>query len=99
MNGCSPSGAPSRAPHASGRYIRYTRYKPLRKSHRAERHVRDRRARRLPVDEVTVHEGVLEERNHRVDVITPHLANVLEEERERLEHAVLHLRAGVSTVC
>lgn len=36
------------------------------------------------MDEVAVHEGVLEEGRHRVDVVLAHLANVLEHERERL---------------
>ena len=36
-----------------------------------------------------VHEGVLEQRRDRVDVVLAHLADVLEEERERLQDAVL----------
>mmetsp|Transcript_48184 Transcript_48184/g.114649 ORF Transcript_48184/g.114649 Transcript_48184/m.114649 type:complete len:308 (+) Transcript_48184:521-1444(+) len=47
--------------------------------------------------EVAVHQCVLQQRRHRVDVVLAHLANVLEQERERLEHAVLdvHLRKAV----
>mmetsp|Transcript_43295 Transcript_43295/g.113771 ORF Transcript_43295/g.113771 Transcript_43295/m.113771 type:complete len:555 (-) Transcript_43295:926-2590(-) len=61
---------------------------------RAERHVLHRRARRLPVDEVAIHERVLEERDEGVHVVLAHLADVLEEERERLEHAILHVELG-----
>mmetsp|Transcript_11483 Transcript_11483/g.22235 ORF Transcript_11483/g.22235 Transcript_11483/m.22235 type:complete len:601 (-) Transcript_11483:2097-3899(-) len=60
----------------------------------AERHVFDGGARRLPVDEVAVHQRVLEQRHHRVDVVATHLANVLEEEGERLEDAVLDVELG-----
>jgi hypothetical protein len=48
----------------------------------------------LPVDEVTIHEGVLQQRHDGVDVVLRHLANVLEQERQRLEHAVLHVELG-----
>mmetsp|Transcript_11071 Transcript_11071/g.44852 ORF Transcript_11071/g.44852 Transcript_11071/m.44852 type:complete len:373 (+) Transcript_11071:170-1288(+) len=60
----------------------------------AEREVLDRRRGGLAVDEVTVHEGVLEERRHGVDVVLAHLADVLEEEGERLEDAVLDVELG-----
>ena len=45
----------------------------------------------LAVHQVAVHERVLEQRRHRVDVVLAHLADVLEHEGERLEHAVLHV--------
>ena len=41
------------------------------------------------ISDSPVHEGVLEERRDCVDVVLAHLADVLEEEGERLEHAVL----------
>ena len=41
-----------------------------------------------------VHERVLEERRDGVDVVLAHLADVLEEEGERLEDAVLHVELG-----
>ena len=41
------------------------------------------------ISDLPVHECVLEERRDGVDVVLAHLADVLEEEGERLEHAVL----------
>ncbi len=46
----------------------------------------------LAVDQVAVHERVLQQRRHGVDVVLAHLADVLEQERQRLEHAVLHVQ-------
>ncbi len=48
----------------------------------------------LAVDLVAVDEGVLEEGGDGVDVVLGHLANVLEEEGEGLEHTVLHVELG-----
>ena len=41
------------------------------------------------ISDSPIHERVLEERCDSVDVVLAHLADVLEEEGERLEHAVL----------
>ena len=41
-----------------------------------------------------VHEGVLEERRDCVDVVLAHLADVLEQEAQRLENTVLHVELG-----
>lgn len=60
----------------------------------AQRHVSDRRHRGLTMHEIAVHESVLEQRRHRVNVVLAHLADVLEHERQRLEHAVLHVQLG-----
>mmetsp|Transcript_67790 Transcript_67790/g.141343 ORF Transcript_67790/g.141343 Transcript_67790/m.141343 type:complete len:562 (-) Transcript_67790:1430-3115(-) len=57
----------------------------------AERQVLDDGGGRLPVHEVAVHECVLQQRRHGVHVVLAHLADVLEEEGQRLEHAVLHV--------
>mmetsp|Transcript_25028 Transcript_25028/g.71298 ORF Transcript_25028/g.71298 Transcript_25028/m.71298 type:complete len:651 (-) Transcript_25028:1818-3770(-) len=58
----------------------------------AQRQVLDGPRGRLPVDQVSVHEGVLENRRHGVDVVLAHLADVLEHEAQTLEHAVLHIQ-------
>ena len=60
----------------------------------AHGHVADGGHGRLAMHQVAVHERVLEERRHRVYVVLAHLADVLEHERERLEHAVLHVELG-----
>mmetsp|Transcript_9557 Transcript_9557/g.28759 ORF Transcript_9557/g.28759 Transcript_9557/m.28759 type:complete len:603 (-) Transcript_9557:2583-4391(-) len=46
----------------------------------------------LAVHQVAVHEGVLQQRRHRVDVVLPHLPDVLEQEAQRLQHPVLHIK-------
>mmetsp|Transcript_48257 Transcript_48257/g.149019 ORF Transcript_48257/g.149019 Transcript_48257/m.149019 type:complete len:950 (-) Transcript_48257:252-3101(-) len=48
--------------------------------------------RRLAVHEVAVHERVLQDGRHRVDVVLAHLADVLEHEAQALEHAVLDVQ-------
>mmetsp|Transcript_146 Transcript_146/g.351 ORF Transcript_146/g.351 Transcript_146/m.351 type:complete len:636 (+) Transcript_146:233-2140(+) len=59
-----------------------------------ERNVRAHRRRGLPVHEVAVHQRVLQQRRDRIDVVLAHLPDVLKHERERLEHAVLHVELG-----
>mmetsp|Transcript_21279 Transcript_21279/g.52407 ORF Transcript_21279/g.52407 Transcript_21279/m.52407 type:complete len:375 (-) Transcript_21279:2187-3311(-) len=46
---------------------------------------------RLPVHQVAVHQGVLQEWCDGVDVVLAHLPDVLEQEGQGLEHAVLHV--------
>lgn len=41
-----------------------------------------------------VHESVLQQRRHGVDVVFAHLSDVFEQEGEGLEHAVLHIQLG-----
>ncbi len=48
----------------------------------AERHVTDGGHGRLTMHQIAVHERVLEQWRHRVDIVLAHLANVLEHERE-----------------
>mmetsp|Transcript_9934 Transcript_9934/g.17038 ORF Transcript_9934/g.17038 Transcript_9934/m.17038 type:complete len:221 (-) Transcript_9934:402-1064(-) len=57
----------------------------------AEGEVLDGAGGGLPVHEVAVHESVLQQGGDGVDVVLAHLADVLEEEGQRLEHAVLHV--------
>merc|ERR1719347_81957 len=57
----------------------------------SERHVFDGGTGSLSVNQVSVHQGILEERCDRIDVVLPHLTDVLEEEGERLEDAVLNV--------
>mmetsp|Transcript_30967 Transcript_30967/g.55423 ORF Transcript_30967/g.55423 Transcript_30967/m.55423 type:complete len:657 (+) Transcript_30967:141-2111(+) len=57
----------------------------------AERHVLHRTRRRLAMHQVAVHQRVLQQRRHCVDVVLPHLADVLEQKAQRLEHPVLHV--------
>lgn len=63
-------------------------------AHHAERHVLDHAGGGLAMHLVAVDEGVLEEGRDGVDVVLCHFANVLEEEGERLEHAVLDVELG-----
>mmetsp|Transcript_40604 Transcript_40604/g.62474 ORF Transcript_40604/g.62474 Transcript_40604/m.62474 type:complete len:214 (-) Transcript_40604:895-1536(-) len=49
---------------------------------------------RLTVHEVAVHKSVFEEGGHGVHVVLAHLADVLEQEGQRLEHAVLDVELG-----
>ena len=48
----------------------------------------------LAVDEVAVHERVLEHGDAGVDVVGGRLADVLEHEGHGLQHAVLHIHLG-----
>mmetsp|Transcript_86974 Transcript_86974/g.243811 ORF Transcript_86974/g.243811 Transcript_86974/m.243811 type:complete len:418 (+) Transcript_86974:455-1708(+) len=54
----------------------------------------DRPRRSLPVHKVPIHEGVLKQGSHRVDVILPHFPDVLKHETQAFEHAVLHVQFG-----
>lgn len=58
----------------------------------AQCHVSDGRHGRLTMHEIAIHESVFEEGRHRVYVVLAHLANVLEHERQRFEHAVLYVQ-------
>ena len=44
------------------------------------------------MDEIAIDKGILKERSDSINVILAHFTNVLEEEGERLEHAVLHVQ-------
>lgn len=57
----------------------------------AEREVLDSRPSSLPVNQIAVRERVLEQRHDSVHVILRHLADVLKNERERLENAILNV--------
>ena len=48
----------------------------------------------LSVDQVSVHEGILQQRCHSIHVVLTHLADVLEHEGEGLEDAVLDVQLG-----
>mmetsp|Transcript_22144 Transcript_22144/g.59274 ORF Transcript_22144/g.59274 Transcript_22144/m.59274 type:complete len:407 (+) Transcript_22144:133-1353(+) len=58
----------------------------------AQRQVLDRPRGRLPVDQVPIHERVLEDGGDGVDVVLAHLADVLEHEAQALEDTVLHVQ-------
>ena len=53
-----------------------------------------RHRRSLAVYQISIHERVFEQRRDGVDVILSHLSNVLEQTRQRFQHAVLHVALG-----
>mmetsp|Transcript_29025 Transcript_29025/g.67289 ORF Transcript_29025/g.67289 Transcript_29025/m.67289 type:complete len:780 (-) Transcript_29025:1289-3628(-) len=61
------------------------------KTEHAQCHMLDHTRRRLSMDEVAVHQGVLQQRGDSVNVVLAHLTNILEQKRQRLEHTVLHV--------
>ena len=52
----------------------------------------------LPVDGVSVHQAVFEQGHDGAYVVFAHLADVLEHERQGLEHAVLDVHVGGSVL-
>ena len=62
----------------------------------SQSHVFDGGAGGLPMDEITVHQRVFEQRDDGVDVILAHFSDVFEEEGERFENAVLDVQLGNS---
>ncbi|RUP50239.1 hypothetical protein BC936DRAFT_139883 [Jimgerdemannia flammicorona] len=45
----------------------------------------------LPVHKIPIHKRVFEQRRDGIDIILAHLTDILEDERHRLEHAVLYV--------
>mmetsp|Transcript_45842 Transcript_45842/g.81937 ORF Transcript_45842/g.81937 Transcript_45842/m.81937 type:complete len:859 (-) Transcript_45842:1570-4146(-) len=59
-----------------------------------QRHVFDSGAGGLPVDQVAVHEGILQQGADSIDVVLAHLTNVLEQEGHGLEDPILDVELG-----